>query len=121
MPYPNIAKTSDGQGSKKVKVSCKEALRKGDKILMSTGDEVVPQLGHRRFRIVIVNNGGGRIFSRVASLQALDSQLRERIIENTHDIRFDHWAAMWNIDVTELRPDAEASKRVWQRYDELWV
>ena len=39
MPYPNIAKTSDGQGSSKVKVKCKQALRKGDKIMMSMGDE----------------------------------------------------------------------------------
>ena len=81
---------------------------------------IVPQLGHRRFRIVIINNGGGRIFSRVAALQTLDPALRERIIENAHDLRFDHWAAMWNLDVTELRPDAEASNRVWARYDELW-
>jgi len=28
---------------------------------------------------------------------------------------------MWNIDVTELRPDPEASQRAWQRYDELWA
>ena len=82
---------------------------------------IVPQLGHRRFRIVIINNGGGRIFGRVPSLQSLDASVRERIIENAHDVRFDHWAAMWNIDVTELRPDAAASKRVWQRYDELWA
>jgi hypothetical protein len=39
MPYPNLAKTSDGQGSSKVKVKCKQALRKGDKIMMSSGDE----------------------------------------------------------------------------------
>jgi len=39
MPYPNIANTSDGQGSSKVKVKCKQALRKGDKIMLSTGDE----------------------------------------------------------------------------------
>ena len=39
MPYPNIAKASDGKGSSKVKVKCKQALRKGDKILMSSGDE----------------------------------------------------------------------------------
>jgi hypothetical protein len=39
MPYPNIAKCSDGQGSSKVKVKCKQALRKGDKIMMSSGDE----------------------------------------------------------------------------------
>ncbi len=81
---------------------------------------IVPQLADTRFRIVVVNNGGGRIFSRVASLRAVDPALRERIIENAHDVRFEHWAAMWNIDVTELRPDEEASRRVWRRYDELW-
>ena len=83
---------------------------------------IVPQLGHRRFRIVVVNNGGGRIFGRVASLRALDTAIRERVIENVHDIGFDHWAAMWGINdlVTELRPDEAASKRAWQRYDELW-
>lgn len=82
---------------------------------------IVSQLGAMRVRIVIVNNGGGRIFSRVPSLRALDAELRERIIENTHGVRFEHWAAMWSLDVTELRPDAEASRRVWQRYDELWT
>jgi len=81
---------------------------------------IAPQLD-AAFRIVIVNNGGGRIFGRVSSLRALDSALRERIIENAHDVRFEHWAKMWNIDVTELRPDTEASRRVWQRYDELWA
>jgi 2-succinyl-5-enolpyruvyl-6-hydroxy-3-cyclohexene-1-carboxylate synthase len=73
-----------------------------------------------RFRIVVINNGGGRIFGRVASLRVVDPAVRERIIENVHDVRFEQWAAMWNIDVTELRPDADASQRVWQRYDELW-
>ena len=73
------------------------------------------------FRIVVINNGGGRIFGRVASLRAVDPALRERIIENAHDVRFEHWAKMWNIDVTELRPDEEASRRVWARYDELWA
>lgn len=83
---------------------------------------IVPQLGHRRFRVVIINNGGGRIFGRVASLRALDPSLREKVIENVHAVRFDQWAAMWGISdrVTELRPDEAASKRVWQRYDELW-
>jgi len=82
---------------------------------------IVPQLGHKRFRIVILNNGGGRIFGRVPSLRALDPALRERIIENAHDLHFEDWAKMWNIDVTELRPNPEASARVWQRYDELWA
>jgi 2-succinyl-5-enolpyruvyl-6-hydroxy-3-cyclohexene-1-carboxylate synthase len=82
---------------------------------------IVPQLGDVRFRIVVMNNGGGRIFSRVASLRSVDPAMRERIIENTHDVRFGHWAAMWNIEVTELRPDAAASRRAWQKYDELWA
>src|SRR5882672_2602664 len=45
MPYPNMAKTSDGQGSSKVKVKGKQALRKGDKIMMSTGDEAGAAMG----------------------------------------------------------------------------
>ena len=81
---------------------------------------IVPQLGGVRFRIVIVNNGGGRIFSRVASLKVIEPALRERIIENAHDIHFQYWAAMWKINVTEMFPDPEASRRVWERYDALW-
>jgi 2-succinyl-5-enolpyruvyl-6-hydroxy-3-cyclohexene-1-carboxylate synthase len=98
-----------------------------------------PQLNRGvRFRIIIINNGGGRIFSRVASLQPLDSAFRERVIENEHTLRFDDWAAMWKIDyewggvvtpmsseagmrlVTELVPDPDATKRAWDAYDELW-
>ncbi|MCU1350149.1 MAG: menD, partial [Acidobacteria bacterium] len=84
---------------------------------------IVPRLfPETRFRIVIINNGGGRIFSRVASLRPLDAAFRERVIENAHQVRFDDWARMWNITdhVTELRPDPEATARVWARYDELW-
>ncbi|HEX3070801.1 MAG TPA: thiamine pyrophosphate-binding protein [Thermoanaerobaculia bacterium] len=59
---------------------------------------IVPQLDPNiDLQIVIINNGGGRIFSRVASLRKLDESTRERIIENTHDLRFEHWAAMWGL------------------------
>jgi 2-succinyl-5-enolpyruvyl-6-hydroxy-3-cyclohexene-1-carboxylate synthase len=84
---------------------------------------IVPQLDAGiDWRIVIINNSGGRIFSRVPSLRKLKASMRERIIENAHDLRFDHWAAMWSIEdrVTELRPDADASHRAWARYDALW-
>jgi 2-succinyl-5-enolpyruvyl-6-hydroxy-3-cyclohexene-1-carboxylate synthase len=82
---------------------------------------VVPQLD-AEFRIVIINNGGGRIFSRVPSLAPLGRDVRERIIENTHSLHFDAWAAMFGIGdrVIELRPDADATSRFWSRYDELW-
>jgi 2-succinyl-5-enolpyruvyl-6-hydroxy-3-cyclohexene-1-carboxylate synthase len=84
---------------------------------------IVPQLDSGiDWRIVIINNGGGRIFSRIPSLRKLDDAIRARMIENVHDIHFDHWAAMWGLEdrVTELRPDAEASRRAWERYDALW-
>ncbi len=84
---------------------------------------IVPQLDPGiDFRIVIINNGGGRIFSRVPSLRTLDPSMRERMIENSHALRFDHWAAMWSIEerVTELRPDADSTRRAWERYDALW-
>jgi 2-succinyl-5-enolpyruvyl-6-hydroxy-3-cyclohexene-1-carboxylate synthase len=83
---------------------------------------VVPQLD-AQFKIVILNNGGGRIFSRVPSLRRLDASARERLIENAHSLRFDAWAKMWAIEsaVIELRPDPDASRRVWERYDALWA
>lgn len=80
---------------------------------------IAPQLD-APFRIVVINNGGGRIFGRVASLRALDPALRARIIENVHGVELSHWARMWKIDVTELHPDEAASQRVWARYDALW-
>ena len=64
---------------------------------------IVPQLDRAiDFQIVIINNGGGRIFSRVASLRKLDESIRERIIENSHDLRFEHWAAMWGMEYSVI-------------------
>lgn len=73
---------------------------------------IVPQL-EASFRIVIINNRGGRIFERVAAAD-------RRLVINEHDLRFDQWGRMFGIDVTELRPDNDASRRVWAKYDELW-
>jgi len=65
------------------------------------------------FRIVIINNRGGRIFERVVAAD-------RRLVINDHQLHFDKWGDMFGIDVTELRPDNDASRRVWARYDELW-
>jgi 2-succinyl-5-enolpyruvyl-6-hydroxy-3-cyclohexene-1-carboxylate synthase len=99
---------------------------------------IVPQLPPgAAFRIFVMNNGGGRIFSRVASLTPLGRETRERIIENVHRLRFESWAAMFNLGyeawfeipervpvkghgIVELLPDAESSRRAWEQYDELW-
>ena len=76
---------------------------------------IVPQLEPEvRFQIVIINNEGGKIFRRLP-LRRLE------LIENAHNFHFDSWAKMWSIEVTELIPDPEATRRVWQRYDELWA
>lgn len=99
---------------------------------------VVPQLdAATRFRLVIINNGGGRIFSRVPSLRPLPAQARERLVECSHDFGFAGWAGMWRIPyerwervpakptlpdraVIELAPDAVASRRLWEQYDRMW-
>jgi 2-succinyl-5-enolpyruvyl-6-hydroxy-3-cyclohexene-1-carboxylate synthase len=90
-----------------------------------------------RFTIVIVNNGGGRIFSRVASLKPLEPAVREGLIENVHPLHFKQWASMWSLPyrkvtsatadltfegraVLELVPSEAASRRVWEGYDALW-
>jgi 2-succinyl-5-enolpyruvyl-6-hydroxy-3-cyclohexene-1-carboxylate synthase len=88
---------------------------------------VLPQLPERMaIRIVVVNNRGGRIFSRVRSLRSIPEGERERLFENPHTIGFEAWAAMWNLDyadrlpsrkplgrrcVIELTPDAVATAR----------
>ena len=84
---------------------------------------IVPQLDTAtRFRLIIINNGGGRIFARVPSLASLDRAVRANIIENNHALRFGAWAEMWGIaaSVEERLPDADATTRVWQSYDALW-
>jgi 2-succinyl-5-enolpyruvyl-6-hydroxy-3-cyclohexene-1-carboxylate synthase len=96
---------------------------------------VLSQLhGSATIRIVVVNNGGGRIFSRVPSLRAVAEKDRERLFENPHRIRFDGWAAMWGLEystvirpprplssraVIELAPDAKATERFYEGYDAI--
>jgi 2-succinyl-5-enolpyruvyl-6-hydroxy-3-cyclohexene-1-carboxylate synthase len=68
---------------------------------------IVPQLDADH-HIIIINNRGGRIFERVASLRKLNKEL----IINEHGIRFDDWASMFGIDVDERLPNIEATRRV---------
>ncbi len=81
-------------------------------------------------RLVIVNNGGGRIFSRIFG---------DALFENRHTLDFENWAKMWGLgyskwtrvpespayrgatrEVIEIVPDEEATQRFWSRYDDLW-
>jgi len=68
---------------------------------------IVPQLDAKP-HVIIINNRGGRIFERVASLRRLD----KKMILNEHAIRFSDWASMFDIEVDERCPDVEATRRV---------
>ncbi len=62
---------------------------------------ILGQLPHGNRRLVIINNGGGKIFSRVASLRSLAEDAR-RVIENQHQIRFQPWAEMWGMSYLQV-------------------
>jgi 2-succinyl-5-enolpyruvyl-6-hydroxy-3-cyclohexene-1-carboxylate synthase len=78
-------------------------------------------------RIVVVNNGGGRIFDRM---------FQDKAFLNGHNLNFQKWAEMfgfsyvlWTPDsqsreegrhvVIEIQPDVEASSHFWREYAEL--
>lgn len=57
---------------------------------------LLAQIGAGRRRIVVINNGGGRIFSRLPSMVGLAPE-EKRVTENRHEFRFETWAAMWGM------------------------
>jgi 2-succinyl-5-enolpyruvyl-6-hydroxy-3-cyclohexene-1-carboxylate synthase len=76
--------------------------------------------------LVVINNGGGKIFSRM---------FKNPLFENPHDLEFGHWAAMWGLEyltvtsprnlpeatrprVIEVRPDAAQTEKFWQCWEE---
>ncbi len=85
-----------------------------------------------RARIVIVNNGGGQIFSRI---------FRTDLFTNRHNLDFEPWAQFWKlgyrrwatvpselpelssqgVEIIEMIPDEAATQRFWERYEALWV
>ncbi|MDF1738244.1 MAG: 2-succinyl-5-enolpyruvyl-6-hydroxy-3-cyclohexene-1-carboxylic-acid synthase [Verrucomicrobiales bacterium] len=88
------------------------------------------QAGEKR-RIVILNNGGGRIFSRLPSMAGLEPDEKKHT-ENHHGRHFSSWAEMWDLDyaawhpgdsfpslesdalVIEVFPDNEATEAFWE-------
>jgi 2-succinyl-5-enolpyruvyl-6-hydroxy-3-cyclohexene-1-carboxylate synthase len=89
-----------------------------------------------KIRIVVINNQGGKIFSRLPSLAALPENDKQ-VIENHHEISFAPWAKMWNLDyrlvrrgdpipsalpnrvVIEIQPDSAQTEQLWIEYAEL--
>ncbi len=58
---------------------------------------LIVQLSPGKRRIVVIHNGGGRIFSRLPCLSGM-SEAEKQITENRHHWRFHAWAAMWGIE-----------------------
>jgi 2-succinyl-5-enolpyruvyl-6-hydroxy-3-cyclohexene-1-carboxylate synthase len=91
---------------------------------------IISQLANRKIRIVIINNGGGKIFSRVASLRDLPENARH-IIENRHSMSFEPFAKLWGLDyllvqnpadlgdlpdapvILEIRPAPDQTEAFW--------
>ncbi len=86
------------------------------------------QLKARNVRVVVINNSGGQIFSRM---------FKSKLFLNEHDLRFNEWATMWGLNyeswervppaislegptVIELIPDANETEMFWKKYEELW-
>ena len=82
--------------------------------------------GRGKKRLVVINNGGGKIFSRVAALNGLDGEVRG-VIENRHGLGFEAWAGQWGWGyarsleevagervVVELVPDAGETEAFWE-------
>lgn len=97
---------------------------------------ILKQLGSKPHAVVIVNNQGGKLFSRVKDLSSLDEKTR-KLVELPHDIDFSSWAKMWGLDylcvheqeefrvpvrsfVMEIKPDPIESQKFWSSYDKLW-
>jgi 2-succinyl-5-enolpyruvyl-6-hydroxy-3-cyclohexene-1-carboxylate synthase len=92
---------------------------------------VIAQMEHPQLRIVVINNGGGKIFSRVASMRALPEAARN-VIENRHSLGFEPWAQLWGMEylltddandladllpmpmVIEIRPDPLQTEAFWK-------
>lgn len=85
---------------------------------------VLPQLQKMSLKIVVINNGGGKIFERMYSF---------RLMLNEHQLSFQPLANMWNMDYTcirnfqdfintpvrqliEIQPNAAATSRFWTKY-----
>ena len=92
---------------------------------------LLPQLSRGRRRIVVIHNGGGRIFSRLPAMAGLPEP-EKRVTENRHEVGFGPWAAMWGIEhrlwragepfpdvsevetlLLEIRPDEEETEAFW--------
>jgi len=88
--------------------------------------------------LVVINNGGGGIFSRVPRLQAMGTRGKEMMM-NPHSISLEGWAAMWGMRyvkiatvedfdaleagdemlLVEVVPSVSETEVFWSKWDEM--
>ncbi len=87
--------------------------------------------------LVIINNGGGKIFDRLPVVQQLDEGVTE-MVTNEHQHGFQAWAQMWGMDyvcvkgiedfdfepgekamVIEVVPSSEQTEKFWEKFDAM--
>lgn len=94
---------------------------------------ILAQLPAGKRRIVVINNGGGKIFTHVRWLDALAPDAK-RAMENPHLFSFEPWARMWGMKyrlftdshqlgddsamccLWEVRPDAGQTGAFWEAW-----
>tara|TARA_R110002096_G_scaffold4493_27_gene20986 strand:- start:6655 stop:8202 length:1548 start_codon:yes stop_codon:yes gene_type:complete len=96
---------------------------------------ILRELPAKKRRFVVINNGGGKIFSRLPVLGELPESTK-RITENTHEIQLEHWAKMWGLShrsiesnsfparlpkevVLEIHPDSAQTEQFWKEFKQL--
>lgn len=93
------------------------------------GPWVASQREFQDLNIVVINNGGGRIFTRMYGREEL---------ENNHHVEFSGWAKMWRLKyehwlevppkigqggrgrVIELQPDVQQTEDFWRSWEGVW-
>jgi 2-succinyl-5-enolpyruvyl-6-hydroxy-3-cyclohexene-1-carboxylate synthase len=88
---------------------------------------LVHALPHMPIKIIVINNGGGKLFARI---------YKDPIFQHIHDYDFEHFAKSWRLPylrrdgsiqaeplpqqaLVEIRPDAAATDAFWDQYDAL--
>jgi 2-succinyl-5-enolpyruvyl-6-hydroxy-3-cyclohexene-1-carboxylate synthase len=85
------------------------------------------QVSSAPVRVVVMNNGGGKIFERL---------FQHPLFYNQHNLNFKSWAESWQCGYTaidrpnngslptgviELIPNLEQTASFWKKFDQLWV
>ncbi len=99
---------------------------------------ILDQLVRQDRVIVVINNGGGKIFDRLPQLGEMQEKARQ-LMTNPHTTELAGWAQMWNMNylavrglddldaltpgdnctVCEIFPDASQTADFWNRWDRI--